>query len=62
MVKMKTFQKVLNYFNGDLNKTELWFKTPNPALDDIKPNDMPSMGRHDRLDNFIDNSLDGILP
>jgi len=44
---------VAEYFNGDPNKTALWFKTPNPMLGNISPRDMIRYGRYKKLMNFI---------
>lgn len=40
---------VAHYFNGDAEKTRLWFETPNPNLGGVKPIDTP----RDRLLKFI---------
>lgn len=40
---------VAHYFNGDADKTEAWFETPNPNLGGVKPIDTPQ----DRLLKFI---------
>lgn len=44
---------VAEYFEGDIEKTALWFKTPNPMLGDISPRDMIRYGRYKRLMKFI---------
>jgi hypothetical protein len=44
---------VAGYFEGDVDKTGLWFKTPNPMLGDISPRDMIRFGRFKRLLKFI---------
>jgi len=51
--------KVLEYFNGDHFKTDLWFSAKNSALGGISPNDMIKIGREEVLNNFIDNCLAG---
>jgi len=44
---------VAEYFDGDPEKTALWFRTPNPMLGDISPRDMIRYGRYKRLLKFI---------
>jgi hypothetical protein len=44
---------VADHFSGDIEKTALWFKTPNPMLGDISPRDMIRYGRYKRLMKFI---------
>ena len=44
---------VAEFFEGDTEKTALWFKTPNPMLGDISPRDMIRYGRYKRLLKFI---------
>jgi hypothetical protein len=47
---------VAGYFQGDIEKTALWFKTPNPMLGYISPRDMIRFGRYKRLLKFITES------
>jgi len=44
---------VAEYFEGDSEKTSLWFRTKNPGLGDTSPRDMLRMNRHNNLRNFI---------
>jgi len=44
---------VAEYFEGDIRKTALWFKTPNPLLGNISPRDMIRFGRYERLSKFV---------
>ena len=48
---------VAGFFNGDAQKTALWFKTPNPLLGDVAPRDMIRLGRYDKLRKFIVNAI-----
>jgi hypothetical protein len=48
---------VAGHFNGDLEKTHLWFVTSNPLLGDIAPRDMIRIGRYQKLFKFIVNSI-----
>lgn len=51
-----------SFFDGDLKKTSIWFKTKNPLLGDVSPRDMIRYGRYDKLQKFIFNALDGNRP
>ena len=53
---------VAGYFDGDLEKTQLWFNTENPLLGDISPRDMIRYGRYTKLRKFIFNALAGNTP
>jgi len=44
---------VSEYFEGNPDKTTLWFKTNNPALGGMSPKDMLRFGRYHKLLNFI---------
>ena len=44
---------VADFFDGDAQKTALWFRTPNPMLGDMSPRDMIRYGRHKRLQKFV---------
>jgi hypothetical protein len=44
---------VAEYFEGDAEKTVLWFRTKNPGLGDTSPREMLRMNRHNNLRNFI---------
>lgn len=48
---------VLDYFGGDVDKANLWFKTPNPQLGNVTPNDMISSGKTSKLYFFVKESL-----
>jgi hypothetical protein len=48
-----TCNMVAEAFDGDINKTALWFKAKNPMLGDVSPRDMVRLGRFDRLRKFI---------
>lgn len=51
-----------SFFEGDLKKTAIWFKTANPLLGDVSPRDMIRYGRYDKLRKFILNAIAGIKP
>jgi hypothetical protein len=44
---------VAEYFDGNSQKTALWFRTPNPMLGNVSPRDMIRLGRYQRLLQFI---------
>ncbi len=48
-----TCNMVAEAFDGDADKTALWFRTKNPMLGDISPRDMIRLRRFDRLRRFI---------
>jgi len=55
-------ERVASYFDGDVEKTALWFKMENPALGGISPRDMIRYGRFKKLKSFIENQLEGNIP
>lgn len=48
-----TCNLVAEAFDGDVDKTALWFRTKNPMLGDVSPRDMIRLRRFDRLRRFI---------
>lgn len=48
---------VAQFFQGDVEKTELWFRLPNPLLGNVSPRDMIRLGRYEYLRDFIYTSL-----
>ena len=48
---------VAQFFEGDVAKTTLWFKTSNPILGNIAPRDMIRFGRYQKLLKFILSAL-----
>lgn len=58
MIPQVYFDKIRKYFNGDTEKTWLWFRTPNPMLGQESPLNMIKVGREKKVMNFIDNALD----
>ena len=51
------FNLVAEHFNGDPQKTVLWFTVPNPLLGNIAPRDMIRFGRYKKLFKFIVTAL-----
>lgn len=49
---------VAQFFQGDVVKTGLWFKTKNPLLGNISPRDMIRYGRYEKLRRFVMEALD----
>ncbi len=50
-------EQVVGFFEGDVAKTALWFRLPNPLLGDISPRDMIRYGRHIKLQQFVMDAL-----
>lgn len=48
---------VAQFFQGDANKTQLWFQTKNPLLGNISPRDMVRYGRHEKLRRVVMDAL-----
>jgi hypothetical protein len=59
MIRRKAYSKVFHYFNGDVIKTDAWFKTPHAHLEFLMPKDLALAGRHKELETFIENSIAG---
>jgi hypothetical protein len=47
---------VAEHFDGDPNKTVLWFTVRNPVLGNVAPRDMIRLGRYDKLLRFVSNA------
>ena len=52
-----TINLVASYFKN-IDRTMLWFQTPNPLLGNISPADMIKMGRSKKLLQFIQTALE----
>lgn len=52
-------EMVAGYFEGNVQKTVLWFSLKNPMLGGISPKDMIRSGNYRKLEKFIRNALDG---
>lgn len=48
---------VAQFFDGDAEKTSLWFTVPNPLLGGVTPRDMLRLGRFRRLHQFVIDAL-----
>lgn len=46
------------FFDGDPERTALWFKTSNPMLGEISPRDMIRFGRYKKLMNIVMQSME----
>lgn len=51
------FKLVLDFFKGDKEKTDLWFKSENPLLGGISAATMIECGRYDRLLSIVKTAL-----
>ena len=49
---------VAGFFNGDRNKTKLWFALPNPDLGNISPRFMIRVSRYDKLFQLVSSALE----
>ncbi len=50
-------EQVVGFFEGDVAKTALWFRLPNPMLGDFSPRDMIRYGRYAKLQQFVVEAL-----
>jgi hypothetical protein len=44
---------VAEHFSGDIAKTALWFKVPNPLLGNLSPRDQIRLGRYRKVLKFV---------
>lgn len=44
---------VAEFFDGDPQRTQLWFHTANPMLGYVRPRDMIRLGRYERLLRYV---------
>lgn len=49
--------QVVEFFEGDVAKSALWFRLPNLLLGDISPRDMIRCGRYAKLQAFVVEAL-----
>lgn len=52
------YRLVEEFFHGDVEKTKLWFETPNYLLGYVRPSEMIILGRAERLLQMIQNQLE----
>ncbi len=48
---------VAQFFEGNQNKTNLWFTLPNPMLGNIAPRELIRVGQYKKLYKFVINAL-----
>jgi len=53
---------IYKYFNGDCKKVMLWLKSPNPNLGSYTPYQMMTIGRTQKLLDFVESSIAGNHP
>ena len=53
------YEMVLEFFEGDREKAELWFETPNPSFGGTTPDILIYMGRVDVLKKWIEAAIEG---
>lgn len=56
-IPLKLFNKVLDYFDGNVTRARLWFDIPNPVLGGLKPKDYHQKGSFKNLDKLIIDAL-----
>ncbi len=61
-IGLSTLQRLEYFFEFDNEKLALWLNTDNVLLGGLSPNHMIGLGRADKLDKFINSSLDGNRP
>lgn len=49
---------VAQHFQGDIKKTELWFKVANPLLGNLSPRDQIRLGRYRKVLKFVQQARD----
>jgi hypothetical protein len=52
-----TCELVAQFFGGNIAKTSVWFKTTNPLLGDVSPQEMIRSGGHEKLRRFVMDAL-----
>lgn len=55
---MSLYNKILSEMNWSHPKTQTWFKTENPLLGGMSPDEMIKKGRIEKLKQFIEVALD----
>jgi hypothetical protein len=53
---------VAQHFDGDSEKTALWFRLPNPLLGGYEPREMIRFGRANQLRRVVTDAVEGNLP
>ncbi len=57
-LRLSTIQRLEHFFFQDKEKLALWFETDNVLLGGVSPNDIITVGRVEKLEKFINSSLD----
>lgn len=55
---IKPFGKIQRFFDSNIEKTIIWFHTLNQNFGNISPLEMVRSGKLDKLNKFIDQSLE----
>jgi hypothetical protein len=55
-------EMVADYFSGDVAKTALWFKVPNPLLGNLSPRDQIRLGRYRKVLKFVQSAREAAGP
>lgn len=56
------YTMVYEYFEGDSVRIAMWFKTANPHLGELSPEDMIKLGRTKKLKQTVQNLVNGDIP
>lgn len=57
LIPHKLFQRVVDHYEGDVNRAKVWFDMPNPVLGGVMPKDYKIGGSWNRLSKMIDDAL-----
>lgn len=57
-MEWEVYNKVLEFFNGNENKTRIWMASVNPQLGGMSPNELILMGQTSSLLEFVNEQLD----
>jgi len=53
---------VAEHFDGDVAKTALWFRVPNPLLGNLSPRDQIRLGRYRKVLKFVFEAREAAKP
>ena len=56
-IPIKLQQIVIDHFDGNVCKANLWWGIPNPILSGVKPKDYQQNGSYTRLEKMIKDAL-----
>lgn len=59
---VKVYAAIMEFFEGNEAKVDLWYSSPNPMLGGISPDDMIRLDRFDKLARFVEDALEANQP